>query len=134
MRSECRPHRLSVHGAGGVVSAAAFGAFTSIAPGSWLEIYGSNLAADSDAMSNDQSAPGDQQRGFTRVSVSYEIHQLGDAVIHSPILLRLFSRGNLTITGQQICLSGIRKPEAVRDLLRNAGQGEAQRMDKVRWR
>jgi uncharacterized protein (TIGR03437 family) len=32
---------------GGVVSASAFGEFTSIAPGSWIEIYGSNLAADS---------------------------------------------------------------------------------------
>jgi uncharacterized protein (TIGR03437 family) len=32
--------------AGGVVSASAFGGFTSIAPGSWIEIYGSNLAAD----------------------------------------------------------------------------------------
>jgi len=30
----------------GVVSASAFGRFTSIAPGSWIEIYGSNLAAD----------------------------------------------------------------------------------------
>jgi uncharacterized protein (TIGR03437 family) len=30
---------------GGVVSAAAFGGFTSIAPGSWIEIYGTNLAA-----------------------------------------------------------------------------------------
>ena len=30
---------------GGVVSASAFGEFTSIAPGSWIEIYGSNLAA-----------------------------------------------------------------------------------------
>ncbi len=32
--------------AGGVVSASAFGAFTSVAPGSWIEIYGSNLAPD----------------------------------------------------------------------------------------
>jgi uncharacterized protein (TIGR03437 family) len=32
--------------AGGVVSAGAFGGFTSVAPGSWIEIYGSNLAAD----------------------------------------------------------------------------------------
>jgi uncharacterized protein (TIGR03437 family) len=31
---------------GGVVSAGAFGGFTSIAPGSWIEIYGSNLASD----------------------------------------------------------------------------------------
>lgn len=30
--------------ANGVVSAAAFGGFSSIAPGSWIEIYGSNLA------------------------------------------------------------------------------------------
>jgi len=30
--------------AGGVVSAGAFGAFASVAPGSWIEIYGSNLA------------------------------------------------------------------------------------------
>ena len=33
--------------AGGVVSASAFGAFATIAPGSWIEIYGSNLASDS---------------------------------------------------------------------------------------
>src|SRR5579872_1889064 len=33
--------------AGGVVSAGQFGAFSSIAPGSWIEIYGSNLAAQS---------------------------------------------------------------------------------------
>jgi uncharacterized protein (TIGR03437 family) len=32
--------------AGGVVSASAFGQFKSIAPGSWIEIYGANLAAD----------------------------------------------------------------------------------------
>jgi uncharacterized protein (TIGR03437 family) len=29
---------------GGIVSASAFGGFTAIAPGSWIEIYGSNLA------------------------------------------------------------------------------------------
>jgi uncharacterized protein (TIGR03437 family) len=31
----------------GIISAGAFGGFTSVAPGSWIEIYGSNLAADS---------------------------------------------------------------------------------------
>jgi uncharacterized protein (TIGR03437 family) len=31
---------------GGVTSASAFGGFTSVAPGSWIEIYGSNLASD----------------------------------------------------------------------------------------
>ncbi len=33
-------------GSGGVVSASAFGAFPAIAPGSWIEIYGSNLATN----------------------------------------------------------------------------------------
>ena len=46
---------------GGVVSASAFGEFTSVAPGSWIEIYGTNLAADtrtwSSADFNNQTAP-----------------------------------------------------------------------------
>jgi N-acetylneuraminic acid mutarotase len=32
--------------AGGVVSASAFGGFASVSPGSWIEIYGSNLATN----------------------------------------------------------------------------------------
>jgi uncharacterized protein (TIGR03437 family) len=32
---------------GGIVSASAFGGFTAVAPGSWIEIYGTGLAADS---------------------------------------------------------------------------------------
>jgi uncharacterized protein (TIGR03437 family) len=36
-----------IRSANGVVSAGAYGAFPSIAPGTWIEIYGSNLAADS---------------------------------------------------------------------------------------
>src|SRR5580700_11799743 len=32
--------------ANGVVSAGAFGGFSSVSPGSWIEIYGANLAAD----------------------------------------------------------------------------------------
>ena len=35
-----------IQSSGGVQSAGAFGAFSAIAPGSWIEIYGSNLAAD----------------------------------------------------------------------------------------
>lgn len=31
---------------GGVISASSFGGFSAVAPGSWIEIYGSNLAAD----------------------------------------------------------------------------------------
>ena len=32
---------------GGIVTASAFGAFSSVAPGSWIEIYGAKLASDS---------------------------------------------------------------------------------------
>jgi hypothetical protein len=71
---------------------------------------------------------------FTRVSVPYELHTLGNSVVQSTAVLRMFGRGNLTIVGQGITLRGIRNPEAVRDLLRNAGQWEASRMDKIRWR
>ncbi len=46
---------------GGVVSAYQFGALASVAPGSWIEIYGSNLATDSRAWAtgdfNGNSAP-----------------------------------------------------------------------------
>ncbi|MGA3017370.1 MAG: hypothetical protein ABSF62_09655 [Bryobacteraceae bacterium] len=48
---------------GGVISLSAFGANPSMAPGSWIEIYGSNLAADSrqwttaDFSNNDTTAP-----------------------------------------------------------------------------
>jgi uncharacterized protein (TIGR03437 family) len=37
---------------GGVVTASAFGGYTSIAPGSWIEIYGNNLAATTDKWDN----------------------------------------------------------------------------------
>lgn len=33
--------------AGGVISASGFGAFAAVAPGSWIEVYGSNLSLDS---------------------------------------------------------------------------------------
>ncbi|HTR34799.1 MAG TPA: IPT/TIG domain-containing protein [Bryobacteraceae bacterium] len=39
--------------AGGVVSAGAFGQFTAAAPGSWIEIYGSNLSATTRSWSGD---------------------------------------------------------------------------------
>ncbi|MBV9401988.1 MAG: hypothetical protein JO062_28700 [Bryobacterales bacterium] len=37
---------------GGVISAGAFGAFSAIAPGSWIEIYGSNLAGNTRSWSS----------------------------------------------------------------------------------
>ncbi len=40
---------LPVISVGGVISAGAFGGFPTIAPGSWIEIYGTNLASTSRA-------------------------------------------------------------------------------------
>jgi len=40
-------NRPVIRSAGGVISAAAFGAGTTIAPGSWIEIYGTNLSTAS---------------------------------------------------------------------------------------
>lgn len=64
----------------------------------------------------------------------YELHKLGDAVILKPLLLRIFGVSNLTITNPPIQLWGLRNAEYVRDILRQGGQLEAQRMDKIRWR
>jgi hypothetical protein len=69
---------------------------------------------------------------FTRVSVPYEVHQLGNAIVSSTMLLRMVGRGTVNLGG--LSLQGIRNPEAIRDLLRNAGQWEAGRVDKIRWR
>jgi uncharacterized protein (TIGR03437 family) len=40
------PNLLPVISSGGIVSASAFGGFSSFSPGSWIEIYGNNLASD----------------------------------------------------------------------------------------
>ncbi len=76
----------------------------------------------------------------------HELHDLGDFVIEKPLLQRLFGVGHLRIVGKRILsngipkatempgLIGIRNPEYVRDVLRNGGQLEAQRSDKLRWR
>jgi hypothetical protein len=69
---------------------------------------------------------------FSKTTNTYELHQLNSSgQIHSPFLLRLFGRANLYVG---VWLSGIRNAEAVRDLVRNAGQIEASRVDKARWR
>ena len=55
---------------GGVVTASAFGGFKSIAPGTWIEIYGSNLAASSldwGGAFNGASAP--TSLGGTKVTI-----------------------------------------------------------------
>jgi hypothetical protein len=68
------------------------------------------------------------------VNRPYELHQLGDAMITKLLLLRMFNISNLMITNPRVKLIGLRNAEYVRDILRQGGQLEAQRMDKIRWR
>ena len=91
---------------------------------------------------------------------TYETHQLGDAVITSPFLMRFFGLSVLTVRHQYgtedgrahltrifapppadyiprvITLVGLDQRECVivRDLLRGTGQLESERTDKIRWR
>lgn len=69
---------------------------------------------------------------LSRTSIPIELHKLSGAIIHQPFLLRLFKTSNVHVSG--ILLEGLRNAELVRDLIRNAGQMEAQRTDKIRWR
>jgi len=68
------------------------------------------------------------------VNRPYELHQLGDAVIVKPLLLRLFNISNLEILKPPVLLVGLRNADYVRDILRQSGQLEAQRVDKIRFR
>ena len=68
------------------------------------------------------------------VNRPYELHQLGDAVIVKPLLLRIFGVSNLQITKPFVKLCGLRNAEYVRDILRQGGQMEASRVDKIRFR
>lgn len=75
-----------------------------------------------------------EEGSWHSVNRPYELHQLGDAVIHKPALLRLFNVSNLEFVTPPIQLYGLRNAEYVRDVLRQGGQLEAQRADKIRWR
>jgi len=69
---------------------------------------------------------------FNQRTVTYELHQMAAGQITRPFLLRLVKTGNLSIGALQ--LKAIRNPEVVRDMLRDFGQREASRLDKIRWR
>lgn len=75
-----------------------------------------------------------EQGSWHSVNRAYELHQLGSAVIYKPALLRLFNVSNLVIADPHIELYGLRNAEYVRDVLRQSGQLEAQRVDRIRWR
>jgi hypothetical protein len=69
---------------------------------------------------------------FSKAVNAYELHHLQNGQVYKPWNLRLFGRENLYISG--LWLSGIKNAEAVRDLIRNAGQIEASRIEKARFR
>lgn len=69
---------------------------------------------------------------FSKALNTYELHQLNNGQVYKPWNLRLFGRENLYVSG--LWLSGIRNAEVVRDLIRNAGQIEASRIEKARFR
>jgi uncharacterized protein (TIGR03437 family) len=54
----------------GVVSASAFGGFSSVAPGSWVEIYGTNLAPDTQGWTGADFSGNDAPTMLNGVSVS----------------------------------------------------------------
>jgi uncharacterized protein (TIGR03437 family) len=54
----------------GVVSASAFGAFSAVAPGSWVEIYGSNLAPDTQGWTGADFTGNNAPTALNGVSVS----------------------------------------------------------------
>ena len=63
---------------GGVISAGAFGAFTAVAPGSWIEIYGSNLAAHSRSWSRpDALYPGAERNSGSPGAEPYAFGEHG---------------------------------------------------------
>lgn len=55
---------------GGIVSASAFGGFTAIAPGSWIEIYGSNLAPNTSSWTGSDFTNGVGPTSLGGVTVS----------------------------------------------------------------
>jgi len=55
---------------GGIISASAFGAFTAIAPGSWIEIYGSNLAPNTSSWTGSDFTNGVGPTSLGGVTVS----------------------------------------------------------------
>ena len=69
---------------------------------------------------------------FTKAINNYEIHALGNGHVYQPFYLRLFGLYNVYISG--VWLYGIPNGETVRDLVRNAGQIEASRIEKANFR
>lgn len=68
---------------------------------------------------------------LSRKISTYELHKLNASHIDAPLTLRLFGRANVYVG---VWLYAVSNPEVVRDLVRNAGQIEASRVEKANWR
>jgi hypothetical protein len=101
--------------------------FALLLAGYWFKLKTTKYCASSQRLIVEEGA-------LHSVNRPYELHQLGDAVIHKPALLRMFGVSNLEFVEPHIELYGLRNAEYVRDILRQGGQIEAQRADKIRWR
>ena len=73
---------------GGVVTASAFGEFPSVAPGSWIEIYGSNLAADTRDWAGSD---------FNGVSAPVELDGTSVAIGGQPAVVSFISPGQVNV-------------------------------------
>lgn len=93
----------------------------------WFQLKATKYCASSQRLIVEEGA-------WHAVNRPYELHQIGDAVIEKPALLRMFKVANLIVTNPRIELKGLRNAEYVRDILRQSGQLEAQRVDKIRYR
>lgn len=93
----------------------------------WFQLKATKYCASSQRLIVEEGA-------WHAVNRPYELHQIGDAVIEKPALLRMFNVANLIVTQPRIELKGLRNAEYVRDILRQSGQLEAQRVDKIRYR
>lgn len=95
--------QLPVISSGGVITAGYFGASTSVAPGTWVEIYGSNLAADTrpwaatDFTNNGQTAPLSLDRtSVTIAGLQGSIDYISPGQVN--VLLPLISSGTQQMT------------------------------------
>lgn len=120
-------HGLTVKGILAWVKIGFTSLFVLLLLGYWFKLKTTKYCASSQRLIVEEGA-------LHSVNRPYELHQLGDAVISKPVLLRMFGVSNLVITKPHIELYGLRNAEYVRDILRQGGQLEAQRVDKIRFR
>jgi uncharacterized protein (TIGR03437 family) len=106
---------------GGVVSASAFGGFTSIAPGSWIEIYGSNLASDSRSWAGSDFNGIDAPTSLDGTSVSIGGQSAFIDYI-SPGQVNALVPSNVSLGSQQITITNAQGTSAAFNVTVNSAQ------------